>query len=462
MQAKRTVFTFFWLLTALTIPGATSSSAQADDWPQWLGPERDGVWRESGVLKEFPKDGLKARWRVTIGSGYAGPAVAAGRVYVTDRIVPKGKQASGDPFSRGRLEGRERILCLDEASGRLVWKKEYDCPYTISYPAGPRATPTIDGDRVYTLGAMGDLFCLEAKTGKVLWQSNLPRDYQAAVPLWGFAAHPLVDGNKLICLVGGSGSVVVAFDKNTGKELWRALSAAEPGYCPPVIYEFGGRRQLIIWHPEAVSGLDPETGAVYWSQPFPVKAGLSIPMPRKAGDLLFVTSFYNGSLMLRFDTGSTRPTVVWKSKRQSEQPDKTDGLHSIMPTPYLIDGYIYGVCSYGEMRCLKADTGERIWESLQATGADPEHRNAPTNRWRNAFLIQHEDWFFLFNEEGDLIIAQLTPAGYHQISRTHILEPTNDMPGRRVVWSHPAFANRCIFARNDKEIICLSLTEVKD
>src|SRR5439155_11928404 len=183
--------------------------------------------------------------------------------------------------------------------------------------------------------------------------------------------------------------------KKTGQELWRALSAREPGYCPPMIYEFGGKRQLIIWHPEAVSGLDPETGKVYWSQPFEVKAGLSIPTPRQAGNLLFITSFYNGSLMLRFEPGQTRPAVVWKGKRQSEHYNRTDGLHSIMPTPFLVDGYIYGVCSYGELRCLKAATGERVWESLQATGGSPEHRDQ--DRWRNAFLIQHEDRFFLFN-----------------------------------------------------------------
>jgi outer membrane protein assembly factor BamB len=435
-------------------------SARADDWPQWLGPERDGVWREAGILKTFPSEGLKPRWRVAIGSGYAGPAVAVGRVYVMDRLLAEGTKKPSNVFSRGRIEGRERIVCLDESTGRELWKHDYDCPYAISYPAGPRATPLVDGPRIYTLGAMGDLLCLESETGKVVWQKNLPSKYRAAVPLWGFAAHPLVDGNKLICLVGGPGSVVVAFDKASGKELWRALSATEPGYCPPMIYQVGGKRQLIVWHPEAVNGLDPETGKVYWSQRFPVKAGLSIPTPRKAGDLLFVTSFYNGSLMLRFEPDKTQPVVVWKGKRQSEHPDQTDGLHSIMPTPFLVNGYIYGVCSYGELRCLKADTGERVWESLQATGAAPEHRD--DDRWRNAFLVQNEERFFLFNEEGDLIIAQLMPEGYHELSRTHILEPTNNMPGRLVVWSHPAFANKCIFARNDKEIICVSLAADKE
>jgi outer membrane protein assembly factor BamB len=442
-----------YLVWTLAVWCLTLPSVRADDWPQWLGPKRDGVWRETGILTQFPKEGPKVRWRTPIAGGYAGPAVADGRVYVTDRLLPEGVENPTDAFGKRRLAGKERVLCLDDASGKVLWKHEYPCNYEVSYPAGPRTTPLVHGGKVFSLGTMGDLLCLEAATGKVLWSKNFPRDYQARVPMWGFAASPLVDGDKLICLVGGEDSVVVAFQKDTGKELWRALSASEPGYCPPVIYQFGGQRQLIIWDPDSVSGLDPETGRVCWSQPFKVRAGLSIPTPRKAGDLLFVTSFYNGSLMLKFEPNVPKPVVLWKGTSQSEQPNRTDGLHSIIPTPLLKDGYIYGVCSYGELRCLKADTGERIWESLEATGSHKQ----PQDRWKNAFLVPHGERVFLFNEEGDLLIARLTPEGYERIDRAHILEPTNRMPGRPVVWSHPAFANKCLYVRNDKEIVCVSL-----
>ncbi|HEV3118562.1 MAG TPA: PQQ-binding-like beta-propeller repeat protein, partial [Gemmataceae bacterium] len=273
-------------------------------------------------------------------------------------------------------------------------------------------------------------------------------------PVWGFAAHPLLDGDKLICLVGGEGSVAIAFDKSNGSERWRALSAPEPGYCPPMIYEFGGKRQLIIWHPQAINGLDPESGNVYWTQPFDVKAGLSIPTPRQASNDLFITSFYNGSILLRFQDGADKPAIVWKSKGRGEKPNQTRDLNSIMPTPFIKDGYVYGVCSYGELRCLKLDTGERIWESLQATGS----RKTEDDRWKNAFLVPQGDRFFLFNEAGDLIIARLTAEGYEEQSRAHLLDPTNMMVhSRPVLWSHPAFANKCIYARNDKEIVCYSL-----
>jgi outer membrane protein assembly factor BamB len=445
----------FFALAAL---GLVAVAARADDWPQWLGPQRDGVWRESGILQTFPPGGPKIRWRTPIGMGYAGPAVAGGRVYITDRLLPEGVSNPANPFAKSVVEGTERVRCLDEATGKVLWTHTYNCPYEVSYPAGPRTTPVVHAGKVYTLGTMGDLLCLDAATGQVLWSKNFPKEYEAAVPMWGFSAHPLVDGDKVISLVGGNGSVAVAFHKDTGKELWRALSAREIGYCPPMIFEAGGKRQLIIWHPEAVNGLDPETGQVYWTQPWRVQAGMTIPTPRKAGDRLYLTCFYSGSMMLKFDPSQPAVSVVWKSKtwgggQGSEQPDRTDGLHCVMAAPVLKDDYIYGVCSYGQLRAVKADNNERVWETLKATGTTTK----PEERWATAFLVPQGDRFFLFNEKGDLIIARLTPQGYEELSRAHLLEPTNPMARRPVVWSHPAFANKCMYARNDKELICVAL-----
>lgn len=422
--------------------------ARADDWPQWLGPKRDAVWRESGIIKRFPESGLNVKWRVPVAAGYSGPAVAAGRVYLTDRQAKKG---SGDPFQRGVIPGNERVLCLDANDGKVIWQHEYDRPYNLSYPAGPRATPLAHDGKVYTLGAEGNLFCFNTADGKIIWSRELKKDYAVETPLWGFSAHPLIDGGKLICLVGGSDSVAVAFDKDTGKEIWRALSAKEPGYCPPMIYAAGKTRQLIIWHPESINSLDPDTGKVFWSHPFPVKSGLSIPTPRVHDDLLFITSFYNGPIMLRLDREKPAASVVWRGKTVSER--NTDGLHSIMCTPFFDGDYIYGVCSYGQLRALKASSGERLWETFAATTGSKEVR------WANAFLIKNADRYFLPNENGDLIIARLTPKGYEEISRAKLLAPTNTAAGRDVVWSHPAFADRCIYARNDKELVCASLAE---
>lgn len=440
---------------ALGITLATLSSLaslRADDWPQWLGPQRDGVWRETGILEKFPEGGPKLRWKTEIGAGYAGPSVARGRVYVADRFL---KAASQAPGGKGIIQGTERIVCLGEADGQILWKHEYDCPYDLAYPAGPRTTPLVHAGKVYTVGAAGNLTCLDAESGKLIWSHDFPKDYQANTPVWGFSANPLIEGNKLICVVGGPGSVAVAFDKDTGSEIWRALSAKEPGYCPPMVWEAGGARQLIIWHPESLNSLDPETGKVYWSEPFMVKAGLTVPTPRKVDDFLFVSSFYNGSMLMRLAKDKPAATQVWRAPTTVSER-KTEGLHSIISTPFIENGYVYGVCSYGQFRCLKLATGERLWETLKITGATGEN-NGNNDRWCTAFIVKHGDRFFLPNEKGDLIIARLSPSGYDEISRAHLVEPTNRAQARNVVWSHPAFANRNIYTRNDKAIYCYSL-----
>jgi outer membrane protein assembly factor BamB len=439
-----------------------ASAARADDWPQWLGPKREGVWRETGIVVKFPSGGPKVLWRTPIGGGYSGPAVAGERVYVMDRQLGQGVKNPENPFAKGKTNGVERVLCLDAADGTVVWKHEYDCYYDISYPSGPRCTPTVHEGKVYALGGMGDLHCLDAAGGKVLWSKNFVKDYKAQPAMWGWASHPLVDGDKVICIVGGKGTTAVAFHKDTGKELWRALSVkdAGQGYAPPMIYEAGGKRQLIIWHPESVNSLNPENGQVYWTQPFrdadgkpiEIRSGMTIPTPRQEGDLLFLSCFYNGSLMLKLATDKPDASVVWRSKSDNEQPNKTDTLHAVMCTPWLQDGHIYGVCSYGELRCLKIENGERLWQTRKATTAS----DRPV-RWANAFIIPNGDRFFLANELGDLIIAKLSPRGYDEIDRAHLLEPTSATSGRDYVWSHPAFANRCVYMRNDKEIICVSL-----
>jgi outer membrane protein assembly factor BamB len=416
---------------------------RADDWPQWLGPQRDSVWRETGIVEQFPVGGPVVKWRAPIAGGYAGPAVVDGRVYVTDYSTSGDR--TPDPNSRSKLQGQERVWCFSAADGRVLWKHEYACVYEISFPAGPRATPTVDGDRVYTLGAQGDLFCLKTEDGSVVWSRNFQRDYQATTPLWGYCGHPLVDGDRLFCVVGGAGSIAVAFDKQTGKELWRALTAKEQAYCPPTMIEAGGKRQLVIWHAEAINGLDPQTGQVYWSVPLDANYAMGIATPRQSGQYLFAGGIVNKSALLQL--GAEQPTaeVVWRGARGK-------GIGPVMVTPFLEGDYLYGVDGKGELRCVALATGEQLWTTYGATtkSGRPEHSAC-------AFLVKNGDRFFLASETGDLIIARLTPEKYAEIGRVKIIEPTGVAFGRSVWWSHPAFANRCLFARNDQELICLSL-----
>ena len=237
-------------LAVVFIAGATmiAAPAFAHDWPQWRGANRRGVWLEIGIVDELP-DELSVTWRTPIGSGYSGPAVADGRVFITNWAE--------DPASR-TLDGTERALALDEQTGEVLWTHEWPTGYRmlqVTYAVGPRATPTVDGDRVYIVGATGRLFCFDVETGEVVWQKDYVTDYDTSVPVWGIASAPLVDGDRLIAVVGGEpDALVVAFDKRTGEERWRAIPVtSEMGYTQPVIYEAGGVRQLIIWHPTALA-----------------------------------------------------------------------------------------------------------------------------------------------------------------------------------------------------------------
>ena len=442
-----------WISLALAALGFIPSG-RSDDWPNWLGPKKDGVWHETGLLEKFPSGGPKVIWRKPINSGYCGPAVASGKLFVMDRITEKDKDGKPVSTKKGVVAGKERVVCLNAKSGDTLWVQEFDCPYTISYGQGPRATPWVDGDRVFTLGAMGNLHCLESATGKMVWDKDLPKEYKTKPPLWGYSASPLVEGDLIYTQAGGEGRAVVALDKRTGKEVWRGLQAEEVGYSAPMLCESGGKKQLIVWLDTSVNGLDPLTGKTHWSLEHPEAKSIQRPVvniitPVKAGDKLLVSEFYQGSALIRLDGEKPDAKLLWRSK--SKDPSKPDNLNAIMATPIIRDGHIYGVCGMGEMRCVKLDTGELVWESLKATGGKKA-------LFAHAFIIPAGDNYVLFNDQGDLILASLTPKGYGEIARHHLLDTTFTTRGRDVVWCHPAFANKCLFVHNGKEMVCVSMT----
>ena len=350
-----------------------------------------------------------------------------------------------DPGKKSELVGKERVQCLDAKTGEQLWVHEYECNYKLSYPNGPRVTPTVDGDRVYTLGAEGHLFCLNVENGNVIWSKDLKKEYEMPLaPHWGFAGHPLVHGNTLYCFVGGKGSVAVALNKMTGDELWRNLSTTkDAGYCPPTMIEAGGTEQLLIWHSEALNSLNPKTGEVYWSFKMKPAYEMAIVAPVKHGDYLYATALQGTSILLKLDTKKPAATEVWRDK----------GVHPDHNPPLLVDGHIYGVDGRGQLRCFNLKTGERVWESM-ATAPGGRPANAGTG-----FIVKNHDHYFIMTETGELIIAQMSPSGFTEIDRAKILEPTSRTGNRNVVWSHPAFANKCMFARNDKEIVCVSLAD---
>ena len=426
-----------WCCMLVAGVSLTAVPALTNDWPEWRGAGRAGVWAETGIVEQLPET-LKVAWRVPIHGGYSGPAVAAGRVFVTDWVE--------DPASR-TMDGTERALALDEETGEILWVTEWPTSYRMlmgSYAIGPRATPTVDGDRVYVVGAAGDLFCLEVETGKVIWEKHYIADYGSSLGTWGVTSAPIVDGDRLITVVGSEpGGLVMAFDKRTGVEVWRSLDVVgEMGYGQPIIIEAGGVRQLIVWHAGALVSLDPVSGELHWEEVWDVVYGMSVATPVRSENYLLVSQFYGGSLMMRLNQDRPSAELLWQGQSRSEMPGETDGLHAMITTPLIEGDYVYGVGSYGELRGLDATTGERLWMSDQMTAQA---------RWGTAFMVRQGDRYFVNNDEGFLIIAQFTPEGYVEHSRTRLIEPTGQSgigPSRQfdrpINWTHPAYANRHI------------------
>ena len=270
----------------------------------------------------------------------------------------------------------------------------------------------------------------------------------------------MIDGDKLICLVGGKDAGIVAFDKKTGTEIWRSVDAKEIGYASPVIFESNGRRQLVVWHDVAVRGLDPATGKKLWNIPFPAadkiqRPAVTIANPTLAGNRLFVSDFYNGSLMLDLAEDKADAEELWSSPE--DLGGHADTINTLMAASVIRDGHIYGFAGDGEMRCLKVETGEVVWRDRKPAGGKKA-------LFATIFIIpigETGNRYFLYTDQGELIIANLSPGGYEEVARAKVLDATSFARGRDVVWSHPAFANRRMYARNDKELACFDLSNGK-
>jgi outer membrane protein assembly factor BamB len=421
----------------ILVTASLISALLADDWPQWRGINRDAVLHEQGSVKEFPNGVMPRRWSVPIGSGYSGPTVALGRVYVTDL----------DPDESSTQV--ERVLCFNAEDGEMIWSHSYPAPYSVGYTAGPRASVTVHDGKAISVGAMGHLKCLDAEDGKVLWEHDLDREYDIEMPNWGITSAPLVYQDLVIQIVGGSDNAcVVAFDLATGRERWRALDE-RAGYSAPILIRQGDRDVVVCWTGDSVSGLDPERGDVYWNiamKPRNMPIGVATPVVQD--EYLFVSSFYDGSMLIRLDLQQPQAKKVWYRRGIDEK--NTDALHCMISSPLIKGDYIYGVDSYGELRCLDLKTGDRVWEDLTAV---------PKARWATIHIMRDGERELMLNDQGQLILATLTPQGYREHCRADLIKPTLVQLRRRdgVTWAHPAVANGYIYVRSDAELVCAPL-----
>lgn len=416
------------LVATLLLPWPASAVLLAEDWPQWRGPNRDGACGETGLLETFPAEGLKVRWRVPVGWGFSSPVVAQGQVYLADSELMKPK-------------ARERLQCWIETTGKPLWTYSYDVAYEDwafdpTQEIGPVATPIVQNGKVYALGRLNHLFCLDAQTGAVLWKKNLGEDYQAA-----FAPgmpSPLIEGDLLILFIGGkSGACVVALSKDTGKEVWKALEESLT-FSSPIVISSGGKKQLIVWTQESVTSLDPAAGTTWWRQRLLTSSDYAVSTPVFHKDRLLV-----GGLMFQLDSDKPAATVLWPA---SKAPARRIFSHT--STALFRGDYVFSAKSSGELVCVEASTGRQVWETDKVT----DLKNGAS-----IHLTPNGDSVLLYSNKGELIRAQLTSEGYREISRASVLEPTFPFGGRNVAWSPPAYANRHIFARNGKELICASL-----
>ncbi|MBI3849989.1 MAG: PQQ-like beta-propeller repeat protein [Verrucomicrobia bacterium] len=414
-------------MLALLLP-VTTAEVQAADWPQWRGPNRDGVWNETGILRTFPAEGLKFRWRTPVGPGWTSPVVVADRVYLTDMRLVKPR-------------AWERIQCFKESTGKLIWSREYELVYpdfafVPEQGGGPAATPIVEAGKVYWSGRSGQVDCLDARSGKVIWETHLDQKYE--VGILSVRGSPLIEGNLLILFAGAKpGGCVIALDKRTGKEVWKALDNPLSNSSPLIIVA-GGKRQLIVWTDTSVTSLNPATGETYWREMMVTSSNDSIPTPVVQKNRLLISG-----LMFELDTNRPAAKVLWPD---TMAPSKR--LLSNTSTPMLQGDYVYSAKSSGELVCLEAGTGKQLWGTTNVT---------ELKFGASIHLTPNGGATFLFTDEGNLILARLAPDAYREISRVHLLKPTSVLGTRRLAWVPPVYVNRCVFARNDEELICASL-----
>ena len=423
-------FAFLRTISALVfVLLAATPTSQAADWPQFRGPHRDGRWDESkGILESFPSSGLKIKWRHPVGGGFSSPVVAHGRAFVLDVELTK-------PTCR------ERLHCFDEKSGKQLWLYVYEEHYgewafVPERGAGPTATPIVEKDRIYTVGANGFVHCLNVNSGKVIWQKNLWQEYE--LEEMGCRPSPLIEGSLLILFTGAKpGATVLALDKMSGKVLWKALDEHASNSSPLAI-DAGGKRQLIVWTDKSLNSLDPANGRSYWREVMTTSNNDDVACPVFWGNRLLVSG-----LMLELSATAPAETIRWPENRA---PAKRILSNTSTPVP---DGdYIYSCKSPGDLVCLEAATGNLVWSTNSIT--------APKNG-AAINITPQAGGYFLFTDEGNLIRAELSPAGYREISRAHLIDPTWPFNGYKFVYAPPAFANRQVIARSEAEVVCASL-----
>lgn len=394
------------LACAGILTAAALRPAHPADWPRWRGPNFDGISPESNWLKQWPDSGPQQLWKAEVGVGWSSVSVAGGRLY-----------------TMGNTEEVDSVYCFDAVTGRLAWEHKYDCSSKDpnGYP-GPRVTPTVDGDRVYSLSRHGHLFCLDAASGAVKWAKDFPKDFGAKVPRWGFSGSPLIEGGWVIVETGGPGASVVALDKLTGAVVWQAGDDGV-GYSSVIPFDHEGQRCLAVFTAAGIVGRRAADGKELWRYPWKTNYDVNAATPIVKDGRVFISSGYGkGCALVDFSAGEAR--VVWEHKK----------MRNHVATCVLLDGHLYGF-DEGSFKCLNWATGEEKWSS-------PEYGKGS--------LMLAGDRFIVFSDKGRVAVVEPSSSELKEVSGFQAL-------GGNATWAVPVLANGRLYCRAGKDLVCLDV-----
>ena len=402
-------------LRALFALCVCASIAAAGDWPQWLGPTRDGVSPEKvAAWKEPPRRG----WAVSVGQGHSSPVVAGGKVFLHAQV---------------RGQDAEEVTAYDAASGKRLWSKSYPrSAFESKFGTGPRATPCIAGGKLYTFGVTGVLSCFEADGGQEVWRVDTLKEFKAPNLFFGVSSSPLIDGDNVLGMVG-TGATVIAFDKDKGQVRWKSLSDAA-SYASPMVVGTGKDRQVIFVTQKGVASLNPADGSQYWKVPMVDVLNESSTTPVKVGDLLLASSVTFGSIGVRLESKEGKPAAAeaWKNPKLTcyfATPVAVGADHV-----YMVTGAI--VPPQATLYCVEAKSGKPLWQKDKV------------GRYHATLLRTGDDKLLMLDDAGNLILIDPSREGYRELARAKVCG---------VTWAHPALAGGRLYVRDEKELICLKL-----
>lgn len=388
---------------------ALGLQASAEDWPRFRGAHGDGIARETGLLKSFPATGLKVLWQRDLTGGWSAPSIAGGRLYTMTEDAKE-----------------EIVLCLDAATGKPIWEHRYAADYDkhptldARFKSGPRATPTVDGDHVYTIGTTGEVHCLDAKTGKPVWRRNLLEIAKIDCPMPGYCSSPAIVGDALYVQPGGKGTSVMALKKRDGSILWQ--SQDDPvGFGTPIQIENNGVPQVLYFTGAALVSVAPKDGKLLWRQEWKTAFDLNVATPIYHNGQVFISSNYGRGCALLTLKGEAAPEEVYRSAN----------MQNHFSTSVLHQGHLYGL-SNDRLRCVDWATGETKWDQ-RGTGRG------------NVLLADGQ--LIVLTEKGDLLLADASPAAFTEKSRWKALEGT--------CWTAPVLANGILYLRNESKLMAL-------